>query len=269
MLQLWRAVPKRVRDFFRAWRMFMRARHYLGSAVLLPPHAAGLPPDPSNPLRHYATSLSAGAGLWKWDHYFDAYHSHFERFRGREVHVVEIGVYSGGSLAMWRDYFGARARIYGIDIDPACVDYAGEGVKIFIADQSDRDFWRRFRREVPIVDIVIDDGSHFFNHQIPPLEEMLSHLAPGGVYLCEDISGVFNGMSLYLNAYLQALNEANWRKGMPPLGAPELACTASAFQQMVKSIHFYPFIAVLEKHDRPQPLLFGKKHGSEFRPAPA
>ena len=42
------------------------------------------------------------------------------RFIGRAVNVVEIGVYSGGSLRMWRDYFGESAVIHGVDIEEEC-----------------------------------------------------------------------------------------------------------------------------------------------------
>jgi hypothetical protein len=45
----------------------------------------------------------------KWEHYLDAYHRHFDRFRAQErVVVVEVGVQSGGSIEMWRRYFGPK-----------------------------------------------------------------------------------------------------------------------------------------------------------------
>jgi hypothetical protein len=49
---------------------------------------------------------STGRLIHKWVHYFDIYHRHFERFRGRPVVVLEFGVSEGGSLEMLRDYFG-------------------------------------------------------------------------------------------------------------------------------------------------------------------
>src|SRR5215470_2208525 len=76
--------------------------------------------DGSNPLEEYFDAVTEGPGVWKWRHYFPIYHRHLSKFVGRAVHVVEIGVYSGGSLAMWRSYFGDDCRIYGVDIDPAC-----------------------------------------------------------------------------------------------------------------------------------------------------
>ncbi len=61
---------------------------------------------------------------------------------------------------MWRDYLGPKAIIYGVDTEPDCRVYENDGVKIFIGDQADRSFWREFRRKVPALDIVIDDGGH-------------------------------------------------------------------------------------------------------------
>src|SRR5690349_20921641 len=58
-------------------------------------------PSETNPLREYFDRVSTGPGVWKWLHYFDIYHRHLSKFRGRPVSIVEIGVYSGGSLSMW------------------------------------------------------------------------------------------------------------------------------------------------------------------------
>src|SRR4029434_2154870 len=53
--------------------------------------------DEESPLRKYFDSHQTGRGIWKWNHYFDIYHNHFKKFVGREVHIVEVGIYSGGS----------------------------------------------------------------------------------------------------------------------------------------------------------------------------
>ena len=140
-----------------------------------------------NPLERYFDSVTEGPGIWKWRHYFDIYHRHFQKFVGRDVHVVEIGIYSGGSLPMWRHYFGERCRVYGVDIEAGCQVYANAHTQIFVGDQSDRSFWADFRKSVPHVDIVIDDGGHQPHQQQVTLEELLPHLRPGGVYLCEDV----------------------------------------------------------------------------------
>src|SRR5262249_15852097 len=135
------------------------------------------------------------------------YDRHFSRFRGEDVHVLEIGVYSGGSLQMWRDYFGPKAHIYGVDIEPDCRVYEGDNVKIFIVDQADSRFWREFRQKVPMLDIVIDDGGHQTEQQIVTIEELLPFLRPGGVYCCEDVHGAFNHFASYVHGLDHKLND--------------------------------------------------------------
>src|SRR5687768_5280908 len=67
--------------------------------------SVGLPMEPAAPatndLLQYCAHKRSGRGLWKWEHYLEIYDRHFARFRGHAVHVMEIGVYSGGSLEMW------------------------------------------------------------------------------------------------------------------------------------------------------------------------
>src|SRR6266567_1677704 len=53
-----------------------------------------------NPLAEYFFN-NPGRLIHKWHHYFEIYHRHFARFRGRSPVVVEIGVFHGGSLQMW------------------------------------------------------------------------------------------------------------------------------------------------------------------------
>jgi hypothetical protein len=113
----------------------------------------------------------------------------FKRFRSRHVHILEIGIYSGGSLEMWHDYFGPRSHVYGVDLQEECRRYETDSTRIFIGDQADRDFWRRFRAEVPTLDIVVDEGGHQPHPQAVSLEELLPYLQPHGVYLIEDLHG--------------------------------------------------------------------------------
>ena len=83
--------------------------------------------------------------IHKWIHYFDIYERHFSRFRNKEVVILEIGVFQGGSLQMWKEYFGDKAKIYGVDIEPQCKTLEEENVKIFIGSQSDRNFLRNLK----------------------------------------------------------------------------------------------------------------------------
>ena len=116
------------------------------------PPSPELPNEESNnPLTDYFAAHTSGHGIWKWNHYFDIYHRYFRKFVGKKMSILEIGIYSGGSLDMWRNYFGADCEVYGIDVQEACKVYEGDGKRIFIGDQADREFWRQFREQVTVV----------------------------------------------------------------------------------------------------------------------
>ena len=109
------------------------------------------------------------------------------RFRGTDVHLVEFGVGHGGSLQMWKQYFGSRARIFGVDINPDCKNLEREQIEIFIGDQEDRRFLKYLAKQIPRIDILIDDGGHTMPQQIKTFEELFPHVDEKGLYLCEDL----------------------------------------------------------------------------------
>ena len=227
-------------------------------------HGQSKPAAPPSPLEEFFESQTEGPGIWKWRHYFEIYHRHFSKFVGKDVHVLEIGVYSGGSLAMWKHYFGPQAKIYGVDIEPACKAYEDKQTKILIGDQADPSFWTRSVEEIPQLDIVIDDGGHEAHQQITTMEALLPHLRPNGVFLCEDIikgNRFFN----YICEFTYYLNAANdWHSNEQD---PEnrLRATPTSLQHVIHSVHFYPFVVVIER--RAEPLnLIAPKHGTRWQP---
>jgi Methyltransferase domain len=214
----------------------------------------------SNPLRDYFDRHAEGPGVQKWLHYFDVYQRHLGKFVGRAPVVVEIGVFGGGSLPMWRHYFGAGCQVHGIDIDPGCLAHQGPGIEIHIGDQADRAMWRRFREAVPEVDILIDDGGHTARQQTVTLEEMLPHLRPGGVYLCEDVHGVGNRFAEFACALGHGLN------AYEITGDPDVDTSArTPFQAAIHSLHLYPFLLVIEKNALPEPSFSAPLRGSQWR----
>jgi hypothetical protein len=221
--------------------------------------------EPKNPLKDYFLSVNSGPGIWKWDHYFDTYHRHLAKFRDSECHIMEVGIYSGGSLGMWRNYFGEKVQIYGVDIEPACKVYEQDGVKVFIGDQANRSFWREVKEEVPCLDVLIDDGGHLAQQQIATLEEMLPHLQAGGVYICEDIHKARNQFLFYVNSMTHALNEIeavdDFQNDERRLSSP-----VSDFQASVGSIHHYPFVTVIEKRSLELREFVAPKRGTDWQP---
>jgi hypothetical protein len=225
------------------------------------PSAAGEPAATPNPLEAYFDGVTEGPGVWKWRHYFDAYHRHLAKFIGRGPVVAEVGIYSGGSLPMWRHYFGPDCHVHGIDIQPACRAYAGERTTIHIGDQADRGFWAAFRRAVPRVDVLIDDGGHEPEQQMVTVEEMLPHLAPGGVYVCEDVHGVHQPFAAFAGAMAAGLHAHR-----PAAIGADHGSEASPFQSAVHSVHLYPFAVVIERRGSSIGSLTAPRHGTNWEP---
>ena len=123
----------------------------------------------------------------KWHHYLPLYDRYFREWRGKEVRFLEIGVSKGGSLSMWRRYFGPKAIIFGIDINEDCRAYDGIHGQVRIGSQDDPAFLEAVIAEMGGVDIVLDDGSHMMPHVRKTLEIVFQKVSLGGTYMIEDL----------------------------------------------------------------------------------
>ena len=186
----------------------------------------------------------------KWWHYFEIYHEFFQKYVNKPVKVLEIGVYKGGSLQMWKNYFGEQAFIVGIDIDATCKDYEEENIKICIGSQDDKAFLEKVSSEYGPFDIIIDDGSHAVNHQIASFEALYGLLGNTGVYLCEDthtsywksFGGEYLGQKTFVEYAKSLIDELHNQH----ISDKEIPLKAQ-FRNQIKSIHFYDSVIVFEK----------------------
>lgn len=124
--------------------------------------------------------------IFKWNHYFDIYERHLSRFRGRSPVIIEIGVMGGGSLAMWREYFGDGCRVVGIDIDPKCKAHQDRDIEVFVGSQDDPTLFESVFSKYPRIDVVVDDGSHRMKETIATFCLMYDRIQSNGVYMVED-----------------------------------------------------------------------------------
>lgn len=201
-----------------------------------------------NDLQKYFLS-NQGNMIDKWEHYFDIYEHYFNKYRGKELVFVEIGVYQGGSLEMWRSYFGDKVKIYGIDINPECKKFESEQIKIIIGNQEDKDFLESLKNIIPQIDILLDDGGHTMRQQINTFEVLFEHIKIDGLYLCEDThtsywweyqggyrnKNSFVEYSKHLIDYLYAWYSKDRR------------LKVSNITHTLRAIHFYDSIVVFEK----------------------
>lgn len=161
---------------------------------------------PKNKLEDFFLKKTNRRRISKWLHYFEIYNRYFEKYIGKNIKMLEIGVFEGGSLQMWKEYFGKRARIYGIDINFGCKKYEEDQINILVGSQGDREFLNRIGQEYGKFDIILDDGSHMMEDQIVSFETLFPYLNDGGVYLCEDThtsywedyNGKFHGKNTFI-----------------------------------------------------------------------
>ena len=128
----------------------------------------------------------------KSDIYFNIYNELFHKYRNKKITFVEIGVKWGGSLLMWKNFFGNEARIIGIDLYPETKKLEKHGLEIFIGDQSSDVFWKNFFSEVGNIDILLDDGGHTNENQILTVNNVINNVNDNGLIVIEDTSSSYN-----------------------------------------------------------------------------
>lgn len=112
--------------------------------------------------------------------YLNTYEKYFSEWKDKEFTLLELGVASGSSIRLWRDYF-TKAKVYGIDNNPQC---AAEG--IFIGSQTDTDFLDKVLSEIGEPLICIDDASHYSPNTIETFRHLFPKIKEGGQYYVED-----------------------------------------------------------------------------------
>lgn len=181
-------------------------------------------------------------------HYFPIYEKHMSSWRNKTLNFLEIGVYKGGSLQMWKRFFGPLATIVGIDINPECKQFEEDGIHIRIGDQNDPDFLKSVIEEFGSFDIVLDDGSHMMDHLKNTFDYLYPTKTKNGLYILEDLhtcyweefGGGIDNPNSFMNLskkYIDELN-ADHSRGV----IPESFISKNTF-----GISFYDSVIVFER----------------------
>ncbi len=141
------------------------------------------------------TACSAGNGAPHC--YAVEYFRLFQQLQEEQFNFLEIGLdntsketgrpQDAPSLRAWRQFF-PKACIYGYDLnDFSFLQQAG--THTFRGDQASREDINRFLAEFghPEFKVIVDDGSHASSHQQISLAGLFPSVAPGGMYLIEDL----------------------------------------------------------------------------------
>jgi cephalosporin hydroxylase len=184
----------------------------------------------------------------KWKHYFPIYERHFKDFVYKPITFIEIGCGLGGSLPMWKRYFGPHARIIGIDIDPECKKFEEDQIEVYIGQQQDCKFLQSLLDEVGTPDIVLDDGSHVMSHITASFQFLYPRMLKNGIYMVEDLhtaywdeyEGGLRKPSTFIEGCKNLIDELNAdhnRGALPP----------TEFTRTTVSMHFYDSVIVFER----------------------
>ncbi len=181
-------------------------------------------------------------------HYFPIYERHFAPFVARPLVLFEIGCGRGGSLQMWKRFFGPNALIVGIDINPNCAEFEDEQVKICIGSQSDTVFMQDVLDRFGRPDIVIDDGSHIMDDVNATFSWLYPRMSKHGIYLVEDLhtaywtefGGGFRKPGTFIERCKDLIDELNadYTRGYLP---------ETEFSVETISMHFYDSVVVFER----------------------
>lgn len=157
----------------------------------------------------------------KYKLYSEIYDLIFSLIKKKKINLLEIGIgghnkefFGGSSLIAFSHYFN-KSKIFGADlIDKSFLNR--RNIKTFILDQSDAKKLNQAGKKFGNFDIIIDDGSHFSDHQRLSFENLFKYLNTDGLYIIEDMYG----------SYEKALN-----------GDPELKIEKNNFSFFSQLVH--------------------------------
>ncbi len=176
--------------------------------------------------------------------YMPLYEFYINKWKDKEINLMEIGVSNGASIKMWHDYF-KKAKIHGIDINPKS-KFMKERIKIYIGDQSDKEFLESVCKDKQF-DIIIDDGGHKMSQQIGSFEILWKYLKPGGFYVIEDLHTSYHKFYLNLDYttmdfLLAKLHDLNL------YGKREYSINdLNEYEKTIEFMHFYKSIVFIKK----------------------
>lgn len=150
-------------------------------------------------------SLGYGTDKGTTHSYIPVYEDLFAPYRDRPLSLLEIGVWYGESLKLWRAYF-PDASIYGVDnsLERLPKDFPAD-IVILAGDATRQETFSRF--DDGSLDIVIDDASHRIDDQIASLALLWPKLKDGGLYCIEDIQTAGALTSLKAQPHLSFVHE--------------------------------------------------------------
>jgi hypothetical protein len=207
--------------------------------------------------------------LFKMDHYFEVYDRVLGGWMGKSVSFLEIGVFKGGSLRMWRDFFAPGSKLTFLDIDPTCKKLELPGTLIEIGDQSDVPFLERVAAERGEFDMIVDDGGHKMDQQIISFKALWGALRDGGLYIVEDThtsywpgfgGGGHKAPGSFIEFAKDLIDKMHSWYTEDDVGFP-----LHQFAKEIGSIQFYDSMVIITKELKAPPIAITSQNGQVYK----
>jgi len=214
--------------------------------------------------RHTLHEMGRRHGTDKWDQshayrgesYLHVYERYLDHLRSEPICLLELGVKTGASLRMWKEYF-PLGEIHGVDLNPECAAHREDRVEVHILSQDDEQGLGALADRVRGFDVVIDDCSHINVLTLASHRSLFPHVRAGGFYIIEDLGmswldyGTLRDQDTFMDGEL-AMNiergvDVRQRRDDLSRRFEEILLDMDMLRGEVRFLHFWPNVAIAQK----------------------
>ena len=123
--------------------------------------------------------------------YSKFYEKKLEKFKDKQINILEIGSYSGASAAAFIKHF-PNSKVFCFDINISNFKYQSEKIHVFGIDINNE---KKIKKTLKYIfenykfkefDLIIDDGSHYLSDILIGLKYFFKLVKNDGLYVIED-----------------------------------------------------------------------------------
>lgn len=129
--------------------------------------------------------------------YLEVYEEILAPYLETAKNILEIGIFKGDSLRMWKQYF--FGDVYGVDCDimphggmadlTEMVKSGEFNIKLFDATNENA---VKDNFEGIMFDVIVEDAGHAVEQQVELYNIWKNYLTPNGIYIIEDVQDIDN-----------------------------------------------------------------------------
>ena len=147
--------------------------------------------------KNYNTNKSPYNLIGHRSGYTGLYYLLFSQLQNKELVIAELGIEKNASTKLWRDFF-IKSEIHGFEFEKeklanALKDNLSNTFYHKIDSGSPESIKNAFEKTGKKFDIIIDDSTHLFDHQINIIFNSHNYLKENGILIIEDIYKSKNG----------------------------------------------------------------------------